>query len=218
HIGRCAVRAQQDEVVEVLVLPHDAALHLVVDRRFSGQRRLKTDNRIDSRRHVFWIAITATAVIEAGAPLGARFLAHRREFFLAAIAAIGMAGGKHLLRHLTMPGRARELKDNFAVPIEAKPGQAVDDGVYGRGGRPLAVGVFDPQQHLAAMPAGIQPVEQGSPGATDMQKTGGRGGKTGDDGLAHREPCTTTDGTNVSAIDIKANATSYGPWDSGHDI
>ncbi len=31
HVGRRAVGAQQDEVVEVLVLPDDAALHLIVD-------------------------------------------------------------------------------------------------------------------------------------------------------------------------------------------
>ena len=31
HVGRVAVRAQQDEVVEILVLPDDAALHRVLD-------------------------------------------------------------------------------------------------------------------------------------------------------------------------------------------
>ena len=31
HVGRRAVGAQQDEVVEILVLPDDAALHLVLD-------------------------------------------------------------------------------------------------------------------------------------------------------------------------------------------
>jgi hypothetical protein len=47
-----------------------------------------------------------------------------------------------------------------------------------------------------------------------MQKTGGRWRETGDDGLAHFEPCITVDGKNVSAIDIEVSATSYGPRDT----
>jgi len=47
-----------------------------------------------------------------------------------------------------------------------------------------------------------------------MKKAGGRGGKTGDNGLAHREPSTTVCGLNVSAIDIEASAKSYGPQDT----
>ena len=35
HVGRRAVGAQQDEVVEILVLPHDPALHLVLDDRLA---------------------------------------------------------------------------------------------------------------------------------------------------------------------------------------
>ena len=41
HVGRRAVRAQQHEVVEVLVLPDDAALHLILDRGLAGERRLE---------------------------------------------------------------------------------------------------------------------------------------------------------------------------------
>ena len=40
HVGRIAVAAQQDEVVEILVLPDHAALNLVLDHGFAGLRRL----------------------------------------------------------------------------------------------------------------------------------------------------------------------------------
>ena len=49
HVGRRAVRAQQHEVVEVLVLPDDAALHLVLDHGLAGERRLEADHRLRRR-------------------------------------------------------------------------------------------------------------------------------------------------------------------------
>ena len=80
-----------------------------------------------------------------------------------------------------MPGGAGELVDNVAVPIEAEPFHAVDDGVDGGLGGALAVGVLDAQHHLAAMAPGVEPVEKRRARAANMQKAGGRGRKTGDD-------------------------------------
>ena len=37
HVGRRAVGAQQHEVVEVLVLPDHAALHLILDHGLAGR-------------------------------------------------------------------------------------------------------------------------------------------------------------------------------------
>jgi hypothetical protein len=44
------------------------------------------------------------------------------------------------------------LVRRLAVPVEAEPGQAVEDGRDRRLGRALAVGVLDPEQHPAAGP------------------------------------------------------------------
>ena len=44
HIGRRAVRAEQDEIVELGVLDGDPALDLVVDRRLALLRRLEADD------------------------------------------------------------------------------------------------------------------------------------------------------------------------------
>ena len=62
----------------------------------------------------------------------------------------------------------------------------MQDGPDGRVRRSLAVGVLDPEQHLAAMLVRIEPVEQGCAGASDMEKAGWRGGKAGDDWCGHR--------------------------------
>ncbi len=186
HIGRRAVGAQQHEIVEVLVLPDDAALDLILDHGLAGLRRLEPDRRLDAGRRFARIAVAPASVIELGAALAARRLAHLRQFLGAGVAAIGVARGQQRLGDLAMPRRARELIDGLAVPVEAEPGQPVEDGVDRGLGRALAVGVLDAQQHLAAAAARIEPVEQRRARAADMQEAGGRGGKTGDDGHCPR--------------------------------
>ena len=49
-VGRRAVAAQDDEIVEVLVGEHDAALHAVLDHRLALARRLEADRGLNSRR------------------------------------------------------------------------------------------------------------------------------------------------------------------------
>ena len=65
--------------------------------------------------------------------------------------------------------------------VEPEPVQAVEDRVDRRLGRALAVGVLDPQQHLAAAAARVEPVEQRGAGAADMEEAGRGGSKAGDD-------------------------------------
>jgi len=48
HVGRVAVAAQQHEIVEVLVLPDHAALHLILDHGLAGQGRAEPDRRLDA--------------------------------------------------------------------------------------------------------------------------------------------------------------------------
>ena len=92
-----------------------------------------------------------------------------------------MPGRDQLLGDLAVAVGARELVDRLAVPIEPEPGQPVEDRGDRRVGRALAVGILDPEQHLAAGVPGIEPVEQRGPRAADMQIAGGRGGEAGDD-------------------------------------
>ncbi len=105
------------------------------------------------------------------------------QFLGRGVAAIGVACGQQLLGDLAMPGGARELMHGVAVPGDAEPGQAVEDGVDRRLGGALAVGILDPQQHLAAGARGIEPVEQRRARAADMEEAGRRGRKAGDDGV-----------------------------------
>src|SRR3954471_10610750 len=102
-----------------------------------------------------------------------------------------------------MAGRAGELEHDVAVPGQPQPGQAVDDGVDGGRGRTLAVGVLDAQQHLAAVAAREQPVEQGGAAASDVEKAGRGRREAYDD--THRRACI----TNADKIDIEPYVTSW---------
>src|ERR1700722_9915996 len=67
-----------------------------------------------------------------------------------------------------------ELADRLAVPIEAEPFEPVENRIDRRLRRPLAVGVLDAQQELAAEALGVEPVEQRRARAADMQEAGRR--------------------------------------------
>ena len=172
HVGRVAVAAQKHEIVEVLVLPDHAALHLILDHGLAGLLRLQADGRLDAGRRFRRVAVTPHSIIEAGAALGASLLAHRGEFLGAGVAAIGLAGSEQLLGHLAVAGGAAELVGDVAVPIELEPLQAIEDRRDRRLGRALAVGVLDPQQHLAPALFGVEPVEQRGAGASDVEEAG----------------------------------------------
>ena len=86
---------------------------------------------------------------------------------------IGVALGQQLLSDIGMAVAALELGNGVAVPIQSQPFHAAEDGVNRLIGRAFAVRILDPQQKLSAMMFGIEPIEEGRPGAANMQKSGG---------------------------------------------
>ena len=77
------------------------------------------------------------------------------------------------------------MKISFFIHADQVPGpepfHPVDDGVDRRLGGALTVGVLNAQHHFAAMASGVEPVEERRARAANVQKTGGRGRKSGDD-------------------------------------
>ncbi len=186
HVGRRAVGAQQHEVVEIAVRPGDAALHLVVDHGLALGRRLEAHDRRDARGRLGGVAVAPASVVAHRALLGLGALAHRREFILAGEAMIRLALGEQSQRHLAVTVGAGELVHRLAVPIEAEPGEAVDDRGDRGVGRALAVGVLDAQEHLAAVTTGEEPVEERGTRAADVEEARGRGREARDDLIGHR--------------------------------
>src|SRR5690242_4054588 len=136
--------------------------------------RLEADHRLDAWRRGRRIAVAPGAVIAHRALLGLGLLAHCLQLLWAAVAAIGMPLGEQDLGDLAMARRPRILRHRLAVPVEAEPGQPIENGRDGLGRRTFAVGVLDAQKHLAARFPGKGPVEEGGPAAANMKKAGWR--------------------------------------------
>src|SRR5690606_34817573 len=116
-----------DEVVEILVGELHVALHAVADDRLAVLRRLDADHRLYADRRVGRIAVAPAAVITRRPALGPGLLAHLGEFLLRSVAVIGLAEPDQLLGYLAVALAARELRDRFALPVQAKPGKPVQD-------------------------------------------------------------------------------------------
>jgi hypothetical protein len=182
HVGRRAVGAQQDHVVELGVLDRDLALDGVLDHRLAVLRRPEPDHRRDAWRRVLRIAVApATVVAHRQAGLLLR-RPHLLELLGRGVAMVGLAHRQHLPGDLGVPRGALELIGDLAIPVEAEPRQSVEDRLDRGLSGARAIGVLDAQQILAAMVLGEQPIEEGGTGAADMKIAGRRGGETGDDG------------------------------------
>ncbi|MNE02450.1 hypothetical protein D3C80_949260 [compost metagenome] len=156
-VGRGAVRADDDQVVQRRGFPAHAALHRVIDRHRLIQRATKTDGGglgqvIDGR-------LAVAPGRDEVAALGLGLITQGVGFVGAQEVAIGMPGGQQLFGDLAMAVGAGELEDRLLVAEQLQPGQAVEDGFYGVVGRTLAVRVLDADQELPAPALGVEPVE-----------------------------------------------------------
>ena len=131
------------------------------------------------------IGIAPGAPEEGGADLGAGGLAEGFDLLLCRETLEGLALFEQLAGDFGMAVGARCLADGFAIVIQAQPFQTVEDGLRRLGGRAGAVGILDPQKEFSATAPRVEPVEQRRPCPADMQKAGGRRGKSGDDRLGH---------------------------------
>ena len=179
HVGGRSVGAKQDEIIEFTVLDRHLSLDLVVDRGLAFLRRLQPDDEC-AVALVGAIAPGADDLQWAAFALGE--FALRSDLLRSHPAFIGMAAGQHLLCHLGMAVGEMRLEIGLAVPVEAKPFHSVEDRVDRRLGGSGLVGILDAKQKPSAVPARVEPVEQGGPRAADMKKTGGRRREARNDG------------------------------------
>src|SRR5690606_29333859 len=133
------VGAQDDEIVQILVRKPDFALHLVVHDRLAFERRLYPHRRLDAGRCLGWVTMAPGTIVTRRATFGTRTLAHLGEFFRCSITVIRFALLDQFLGDLAMALGTGELRHGLAVPGEAEPGKAVQNGRRGRFRRALAV-------------------------------------------------------------------------------
>ena len=170
HVGRRAVRAQQDEIVDLGIGDGDPALDQVVDRGFAFARRLDADDvglavLLRARRRSRAIrcrcgtggARPAPSRAARPAPRASGSSDRRRR---------ARAARARLRRGASRTATGNRARRRRSMPEPVEP---VEDRVDRRLGRAGLVGVLDPQQIFAAVVAGEQPVEQRGAGAADVE-------------------------------------------------
>ncbi len=180
-VGGRAVRAQQHQVVEFLVVEADRTLDQVVDQGLALQGPAEADHE----RLVPALGRIAVTPDRADRPaLGAGLLALDLQLLHGHEAAVGAAFVVHLLHRLAVAVDARELEHRLGVGRQSEPAQTIENRLHRFGRGALAVGVLDAQQEGPAGVARIKEVEQCGAGAPNVQGACGRGGEPGDDGRA----------------------------------
>ena len=162
HVGRRAVAAQQHHVVELLVGDLDLALHQVLDHGLAGLRRLQPDHGRHARRRLGSGRGRASGRRSASAgPASRCSRPHRVQLLGRGVAVIGLALGQQPQGDLGDDAPARSAWNtggsSASSPSQPSPSKMASIAALGR---PLPVGVLDPQQVAAAMVPREQPVEQ----------------------------------------------------------
>ncbi len=124
-VGRGAVGAQNDEIVELGVLEDDGPFDEIVDDGFAVLRPAETHGvrtRVVTGREV-----AARPVVDGLLPRGERGGALRVEIGRAAVARIGAAFAQQALGLRDVHGSALALKERTLVPRDLEPLETFDD-------------------------------------------------------------------------------------------
>ena len=196
-VGGVAVRLEQDEVVEGIILEDDIAVYQILKAGLPLQGYLKAHHGHDALSLFFSTLlggqIAAVAVI-AGGLLALNLLgAHGLKALRGAVAVVGapllneLLGGVFIelqaLRLVVRPIVAADI--GAFVPVQLQPAQGIKDVLL----RPLHlagdVGVLDADDELAAVATGEEPVKQSRADIAHVGIAGGAGGKADSNGFFH---------------------------------
>src|SRR5262249_3394861 len=157
------------------------SLYGVLDHGLAALWRLQSDDRRHARWRLLRIAVAPAAVIAQRHSGLALCDTHLLELLGRGVAVVRLAVSQQLARYLGMSSGAPELVGDVAVPLQAEPGQTIENCRDGGLSRACAIGIFDAQQVLAAVMARVEPVEERSARAANMKEAGRGRGEAGDD-------------------------------------
>ena len=182
-VGRRAVRAGDDQVVELAVIKNDVALNQILDHGGALARRAEAHGIrfVLRQRDDDAFGRTAGAVIGGLAFFFLRQLSFGVELRRRADARVGVAAREQFPHFVLVERKTLGLIKRTFVVAELEPLHRVKNGLnrFRRGA--LAVGVFDAKNKFAAVMTGKQKIEQRRARAADMQITGGAGSEAGSD-------------------------------------
>jgi hypothetical protein len=171
-VDRRRIRSEDYEILEVLVRESDALVNEIIP--FGGTLGNSKANderitRVDSSSDLLGgESIASPVVLE-------RFLACLGsattliQLFSCAEAAVRCAGLEHSVRVLLMTVEIRALVYDFFVPVETEPRHSVEDCARALVGAAHFVCVFDAEQKISAEVTCVEPVEECSACAADVQ-------------------------------------------------
>jgi hypothetical protein len=187
-VGRRAVRARDDEVVEFLVLERHRAVDHVLDDGRALFRVLEAHHGLATRGGPRALAVAAAAVVAR--LFLARLLigAHDVQLFLGAVAVIGRAGLDHLRDDFLVPVETLRLVERPLIVLQSQPLHAFEDDLHRLGRGALEVRVLDAQDELPLHAAGVEPAEQRRAHTSYMEHARGAGSEARDDGHRWLKP------------------------------
>ena len=180
-VGGRAIAAQNDKVVDAVVLEADGSMYKIVPGGFAlgnPEADGKGIAGLDAAALLGGRQLGGTFARKAGHALssaGDRCIAGARELGLGGEVAVGEPPLQKLQRALPMTFGAMRLEDRFLVPVQSQPAQSIQELGDVLGAAAAPVGVLNAQQKGPALAARQKPVEERGAGATDMQRPGGRG-------------------------------------------
>ena len=176
-VDRRSVRAEDDEVFDVLVRKGNAFVHGVVPRRLAIRHAKAHDERHArgdaTRDFVGREQIASAIVLEAVLARGGR-LTHHLELRCGAKASIRGAGLEQEVRIALMARETECLMHDVLVPVETEPLESFEDGALALVGAARLVRVLDAKQEGAAGLARVQPVEERGARAAHVEISRGR--------------------------------------------
>ncbi len=184
-VGRCTVATLDHQIVELGVGDFDRPPHTIDEMDRTRIRVAEADHRRAALRRIATIA--TVPVVARLVTSRDRLLAQALQPFLRAVAAVGPTLFQQSLDRRVIELKAIGLVVGPFVRHQFQPGQSVENGLHRLIGRTRPVGVFDPENELAAGGTRGQPAEQSRAGAANVQKSGRAGREPGTDwiGFGH---------------------------------
>ena len=183
-VGGRAVGAGDNQIVQLVVADFDAAFDFVVPRHYATLRVFEAQHRL----HAFGHGRQGFARLGSPGAVVARFLlgghlafAQGIEFFHAHVAGVNQISRLHVCDDFFVAIHALHLVERAFVGRHAQPLHGFENDIDSRLCGALLIGVFNPQEEVAALSLGKGPRVEGGADVAQMDETGGRRGKAGAD-------------------------------------
>ena len=179
-VDRRSVRAQDDEVFDVLVRKGDRIVHEIVPRRRPLGNAKAQHVRLaggNAPRRLLWREAVAPPVVCKRLAPRFRVTASLIQLSRRAEAAIRGSALQQRARVRLMPRQIGALIDDLLVPEKAEPLEPLEDPARAFVGAARPIGILDAKQELTAVMLHEEPVDECRARHADVQVARGRRGK-----------------------------------------